>query len=350
MLSSHSRQATTETDMGNVSLTFDGARALAVDCLLSNGCDEANASAIADNMMGAERDLCHAHGLFRLPWHVASLKSGKVNGKARPSVEKLASAVVRVHGDRGFAPLGLNIGRAPLAAAAKENGIAAMAFVDMYHIAALWPEVEALAMAGLVAFAFTASHPYVAPAGGTKALYGTNPMAFGWPRKDKLPLVFDQASAVMARGDVMISAREGEQVPEGVGIDSQGRPTTDPDAILGGAQLAFGGHKGASIALMVELLAGPLIGEFLSLEAEDDDAGAGAAPHGGELILALDPARFGDPDRFSDHAERLFAAILGQDGARLPGQRRYESRKLTTTGGIAIPRSLHETILLLTKH
>lgn len=340
----------TGTDMGNVSLTFDAARVLAVDCLLSNSCDEANAAAIADNMMGAERDQCHAHGLFRLPWHVSSMRSGKVNGKAQPSVERLAPAIVRVRGDRGFAPLGLAIGRPPLIAAARENGIAAMAFVDMYHIAALWPEVEALALEGLVAFAFTASFPYVAPAGGKKSLYGTNPMAFAWPRRGKPPLVFDQAAAVMARGDVMIAAREGKMVPEGVGIDAQGRPSTDPDAILGGAQLAFGGHKGASLALMIELLAGPLIGEFLSFEAEGDDAGAGAAPHGGELILALDPARFGDPDGFSDHAERLFEAILQQDGARLPGARRWESRKRTMAAGISIPQSLHETILSLTKH
>jgi delta1-piperideine-2-carboxylate reductase len=337
-----------ETDMGKVNLTFDEARALAVDCLMANGCDEANAVAIAGNMMMAERDLCHSHGLFRLPWHVSSLRSGKVNGKARPRVEMLAPAVVKLLGDRGFAPVGHGIGRAPLIAAARENGIAAMAFVDMFHVAALWPEVEALAVEGLVGFAFTASHPYVAPAGGKKPLYGTNPMAFGWPRKGKPPLVFDQASSVMARGDVMILARDGKQAPEGVGIDAEGRPTTDPNAILAGAQLAFGGHKGASLALMVELLAGPLIGEFLSFESEADDAGAAAAPHGGEFIIALDPARFGDPDGFSDHAERLFEAILAQEGARLPGDRRIESRKRTEAEGISIPRSLHETIVGLT--
>jgi delta1-piperideine-2-carboxylate reductase len=217
----------------------------------------------------------------------------------------------------------------------------------MCHVAALWPEVEALAIEGLVAFAFTASFPYVAPAGGTKALYGTNPMAFAWPRKDHPPLVFDQASAVMARGDVMILAREGKQVPEGVGIDSEGRPSTDPNAILEGAQLAFGGHKGASLALMVELLAGPLIGELLSFEAEEEDAGAGAAPHGGELILALDPTRFGDPHGFMDHGERLFDAVVAQAGARLPGARRFESRKRAAAGGIELPQSLHETIVSL---
>ncbi len=333
--------------MGTVSLTFDAARALAMNCLMFNGCDEENATAVADNMMMAERDLCPAHGLFRLPWQVASLRSGKVNGKARPRVEALAPAVVKVWGDRGFAPLGLKYGHAPLVAAARQNGIAALAFVDMYHVAALWPEVEALALDGLVAFAFTASFPYVAPAGGTKALYGTNPMAFAWPHKGHPPLVFDQASAVMARGDVMILAREGKPVPEGVGIDAEGRPSTDPNAILEGAQLAFGGHKGASLALMVELLAGPLIGELLSFEAEEDDAGAGAAPHGGELIMALDPARFGDPGGFMDHGERLFEAVLAQAGARLPGARRFESRKRTAVEGIAIPQSLHETIVSL---
>jgi delta1-piperideine-2-carboxylate reductase len=197
----------------------------------------------------------------------------------------------------------------------------------------------------MVAMAFTASFPYVAPAGGTKPLYGTNPMSFGWPRRDQPPLVFDQASAAMARGDVMIAAREGQQVPEGVGLDAEGRPTTDPDQVLKGAQLAFGGYKGAALAMMVELLAGPLIGEFLSFEAEQDDAGFGAAPHGGELILALDPARFGDPQRFEEHGERLFAAIAAEAGARLPGARRVANRERTLKAGIMVPKGVYDAIM-----
>jgi delta1-piperideine-2-carboxylate reductase len=328
-----------------VRLTLEEARALALRCLMANGCDADNAAAVADNMTRAERDLASSHGLFRLPWHVASLRAGKVNGKARPRVERLAPGVVKVHGDRGFAPLAQMTGHGPLVAAARANGIAALALVDVYHVAALWPEVEDLAMEGLVAFAFTASLPYVAPAGGTKPLYGTNPTAFAWPRRGHPPLVFDQAAAAMARGEVMLAARDGRSLPPGVGIDAEGRPTTDPNEVLKGAQLAFGGYKGASLALMVELLAGPLIGDFLSFEAQADDGGAGAAPHGGELILALDPARFGDPEGVLDHGEKLFAAILAQEGARLPGDRRYANRTKTPEAGITIPRSLHETIM-----
>jgi len=328
-----------------VALTLAEARDLAFRALQNNGCDVDNAAAVADNMIEAERDICAAHGLFRLPWYVSSLRSGKVDGRAVPRLEQLAPGVTRLHGNRGFAPLGHRIGLPVLVQQARENGIAALAYVDMYHVGALWPEVEWLAQAGMVALAFTASFPYVAPAGGTKPLYGTNPVGFGWPRPGQPPLVFDQASAAMARGDVMIAAREGRQLAEGVGIDRDGRSTTDPNAVLEGAQLAFGGYKGAAMAMMVELLAGPLIGDLLSLEAQRDDAGAGAAPHGGELVLALDPRRFGAPDEYLERGERLFAAILEQEGTRLPGARRLANRERTAKDGIVVPKVLYESIL-----
>jgi delta1-piperideine-2-carboxylate reductase len=333
--------------MNNVHLSLDEAHALAMKCLLHNGCDEANARAAADRMIQAEGDLCHSHGLFRLPWYTAALKMGCANGKAEPWVEQLAPAVIRVNGDRGFAPLGQQIGHKPLVECARKNGVAALAFVNMYHIAAMWPEVESLAMEGLCGFAFTPSYPYVAPAGGKKPVYGTNPMGFAWPRKNAPPLVFDQSSATMARGEIQIAAREGHSVPETVGIGPDGESTTDPNVVLQGAQLGFGGYKGASLAMMVELIAGAMIGDFLSIESAEDDGGKGGPPRGGELIIALDPARFGDPDGFLEHGEKLFEAILQQEGTRLPGVRRFSNREKTPETGIDIPQSLHQTIMEL---
>ena len=279
--------------MTTVHLSLDEGHDLSMKCLLANGCDEANAKAATDRMMQAERDRCPSHGLFRLPWYAKGVKSGRANGKARPKIEQLAPAVIRVDGDGGFAPLGQELGHAPLVECTRKNGIAALAFVNMFHIAAMWPEVERLADEGLCAFSFTASYPYVAPAGGIKPLYGTNPMGFAWPRKDAPPLVFDQASSAMARGEIQIAARDGHDVPETAGIGPNGEVTTDPNVVLKGAQLGFGGYKGASLAMMVELLCGPLIGDFLSIEAQADDAGRGGPPKGGELIMALDPAKFG---------------------------------------------------------
>ncbi len=334
--------------MSQVHLTLDEGHKLCMDCLLANGCDEPNARAAADLLLRAEGDMCHSHGLFRVPWYVKGVKSGRVNGTCKPTVEKLAPAVIRVDGDNGFAPLGQQVAHEPLAACARDNGIAALGLVNMYHVAAMWPEVEKLALEGLCAFAWTASYPYVAPAGGIKPLYGTNPMGFAWPRKDAMPLVFDQASSSMARGEIQIAARDGRSVPETAGIGPDGEPTTDPNVVLAGAQLGFGGYKGASLAMMVELLCGPLLGEFLSIEAEADDAGLGGPPKGGELMIAIDPKRFGDPDGFLEHGEKLFDEILAQDGTRLPGARRFAARERTATEGVHIPKSLYDEIVSLT--
>lgn len=335
--------------MQSVTMSLEEAHALAMRCLTQHGADEENARAVADIVTAAERDLCHSHGLFRIPGYVASLKSGKVNGKARPAVSDLAPSVVRVAGDNGFAPLALEVGRAALVARAKSNGIAALALNDIYHFAALWPETETLAEQGLAAFAFTAAFPYVVAPGGRTPIFGTNPMAFAWPRPGKHPMVFDQASSTMARGEIMIAARDGHSVPYGAGIDSNGKDTTDPTAILdGGAQLAFGGYKGAALAMMVELLVGALIGDKLSFEAKAADNGDGGPPVGGELIIALDPARFGDADGFAVHADLLFERMLSDDGVRLPGDRRRKAREGTARDGIRVQESLYRTLQELT--
>ena len=334
--------------MATLRLSLAEVHALASRCLAANGCDAENARAVADTITAAERDVCLSHGLFRLPGYVASLRSGKADGKARPVVEDLAPAVVRVDGRGGFAPLALEAGRAPLAAKARSQGVAALALNDIHHFAALWPEVEALAEQGLCAFAFTAAFPYVVAAGGRRPIYGTNPMAFAWPRPGRDPLVFDQASSSLARGEIMIAAREGKTVPPGTGIDAAGRETTDPAAILdGGAQLPFGGYKGASIALMIELLVGALIGDKFSFEALAADNADGGPPKGGELMLAIDPARFGDPQGFAAHAELLFEQITAEQGVRLPGDRRRRNRAATAADGVAVDAALHARIVEL---
>jgi len=328
----------------DIHLSLEQVHQLSYRSLLACGSDQANARAVADTITAAERDSCHSHGLFRLPGYITSLTSGKVNGHADPRLEQLAPAVLRIHGDNGYAPLALQRGRDPLVSCARAQGIAALSITHTHHFSALWVEVSALVEQGLCAFAFTAYMPCVAPAGGSKPFYGTNPMAFGWPRKGAPPMIFDQASAAMARGEIMLAQQAGLPVAEGVGLDRDGHPTTDPGAILEGAQLAFGGHKGAALALMIELLVGPLLGERSSFEAAAADNGDGGPSRGGELLLAIDPARFGDPDHWADHAERVFARLLEQPGTRLPADRRYQGRKHTRLHGIEISSTLFAEI------
>ena len=330
-----------------IRLSLEQVHALALQVLRAQGVSDPQACAIADTITAAERDDCKSHGLFRLPGYVNSVQSGKVTPDAVPQVHELAPAVVQVDGQNGFAPLALQIGCGPLAEKARQHGIAALAVTRIYHFAALWPEVETLAAQGLVALAFTAAMSYVAPAGGSKPLYGTNPMAFAWPRSGHPPLVFDQASSASARGEIQLHLRDGSPIPAGWAIDAVGHPTTDPAAALAGAQLPFGGYKGAAIALMIELLAGALIGEVFSFEASALDNNDGGPPVGGELIIALDPARcvgHGDRQGQLAHAELLFTKVLAQEGTRLPSDRRYAARQRTPTQGIAIPRALYEEL------
>ena len=329
--------------------SLEDVRRLAFDCLSANGCDDANAAAVAETILAAERDGCPSHGLFRLPGYVAALRSGKVDGSAAPTVSRAAPGMIRVDAQGGFAPLALAAGRDSLIAAAREQGVAVMGLVRVHHFAALWIEVEALVEAGLCALACTAYLPAMPPAGGREPLFGTNPMAFGWPRKEAPPMVFDMASAAMARGEVMIAAREGHELPPGVGLDAEGQPTTDPQAILdGGVMLPFGGYKGASIATMIELLAAGLIGERFSFEAAEHDNKDGGPPRGGEFLLAMDPARLGGDD-WLDHSEAFFERMLAIEGVRLPGARRHGNRAATPETGIEIPEALHEKIVALTE-
>jgi len=314
------------TSAATTALTVPEIHELARSVLSANGCDEANAAAIATTISSAERDGSESHGLFRLPGYVRSLSNGKVNGAADPQPDRVTPAVIRMQGDGGFAPLALERGVPLLAEAAATFGIAAMPIINTFHFAALWPETEALAERGLVGMAFTAYKPVVAPAGAREALFGTNPMSVAWPRPGSTPWVVDMATSAKALGEIQIAARDGHEVPLGTGLDRDGNPTTDPAAITdGGVILPFGGYKGSAIATMVELFAAGMTGEQFSFEAGETDVEDGGAARGGELLLAMAPNVIAGSD-WEDHSEGFFERLTGLEGVRTPGQRRHKNR------------------------
>ena len=312
--------------MKTLSLTLDEIFELAKKTLLSNGCDEETATILADLIMKAERDGSLSHGLFRLPAYVSGLKSGKINGKARPEVKKISTSVIKVLGNNCLAPMVLNKSIPELVKAAKENGVAVLAITNSHHMAAMWFETEMVAEHGLVAFACTSYKPAVAPAGATKPLFGTNPISFAWPRPGKMPVVYDMATASMAMGEVQVAKREGHKVPLGTGLTKDGKETTDPGQIAdGGVLLPFGGYKGSGIAMMVELLAGALVGDNFSFETAAKDNNDGGPPSGGEFILAISPDKISGSD-WEKHADEFFKKMSSMEGVRLPGERRHKNR------------------------
>jgi delta1-piperideine-2-carboxylate reductase len=330
-----------------IKMSLDEVRGTTTALLLAQGFSQSHADSISTTVTSAERDECRHHGLFRIPFYINGLKSGLATGDIEPTVSTLTPSVVRIDAHYGYSNLALERGDQLLADRAREFGIAALAINHCHSIVALWPEVERLAARGLVGFSFVSASPYVAPAGGSKPLFGTNPIAFAWPRPDKPPFCFDMATSASARGEIQVRMRDGKSLPEGWAIGPDGAPTTDPKQALLGAQLPFGGFKGSALATMIELLAGPLIGDFLSYESGEYDTANTGTCCGGQLVIAIDPARFlPNADRAEQlaHGERLFSRILEQDGARLPSDRRYEARLRTAKEGVLVPRSLYDTL------
>jgi LDH2 family malate/lactate/ureidoglycolate dehydrogenase len=331
-----------------VTLPLDEVRRISIDILTAGGLSDDHAHAIAGVVYAGQRDECHSHGMYRLLGCVRSVKEGKVNPNAVPDVVDNAPAVVRVDARFGFSPLAFERGKPLLVEKARRTGLAAMAINNCYHFSALWPEVEAISADGLVALAMTPSHSWVAPAGGTKPVFGTNPIAFAWPRPNGSPFVFDFATSAIARGEIELHRRAGRPIPTGWAINSEGNATNDPTAALAGAMLTFGGHKGSALSAMIELMAGPLIGDLTSAESMAFDEGVGAAPCHGELILAFDPKVFlgTDAAQHVARAETMFESIVGQ-GARLPSQRRYDARERSKVNGVRIPKALYDDLQAL---
>ena len=312
--------------MATVPLSLEDIYNLANKTLLANGCDEETSNILSDLIMKAERDGSLSHGLFRLPAYVAGLKSGKINGKNRPKISKITPSVVKVDGNNCLAPMVLNKSLPELIKAAQENGVAVLSITNSHHMAAMWPETEAIAEEGLVAFACTSYKPAVAPAGSIKPLFGTNPISFAWPRKSKPPVVYDMATASMAMGEVQVAKREGHKVPLGTGLTKEGKDTTDPAEIAdGGVLLPFGGYKGSGIAMMVELLAGALVGDNFSYETAEKDNNDGGPPSGGEFILAISPEKLSNSD-WDTHSSKFFEKMKAMGDVRLHGERRHKNR------------------------
>ena len=322
--------------MTDTYLSYDELHALLTGVLQAGGYNAAHAAAIAHTMTQAERDQCRSHGIYRLAGVLKSRRAGLATGEKAPVISDAADRpITKIDAGGEFAPLASAQGLPLLAAKARRYGLAALAINNCLHLAALWPEVEALAHQGLGTLAMCPSNAYVAPAGGIRKLFGTNPLAFGWPTGDDRPYVFDFATSVIARGEVELYRLNNKPLPDGWGIDRDGQPSNDTAAVLdGGALLPFGGYKGSAIATMIELLAAVWIGDLLSSESSEADGGRGLAPLHGELIIAIDPTAFGAGD-YESHSRTLLDAIREQ-GARLPSQRRYAARASAATRGIPI--------------
>ncbi|MFZ4745056.1 MAG: Ldh family oxidoreductase [Limnohabitans sp.] len=303
------------------------------------------ADATAKALVLAEAQGLSSHGLSRVNQYATHLRNGRVNGDAVPVVVKRKGAALLVDAHEGlaFAACELAVGQAILAA--KENGVAFAGVIRSHHCGVVVDHLRAVAQAGMVGIGFANSPAAMPAAGGLHPIFGTDPIAAIFPRRNNLPLMIDLSLSEVARGKLMVAAKEGKSIPQGWALDAQGNPTTDPKAGLSGAMLPFGSRadaspKGAMLALMVELLVTAVIGANFGYEASSFFVDEGNRPGLGQAFIVIDPGALAGREQFLSRVEVLVGEMLKDEGVRLPGTRREELRLQALAGGVQVAEEL----------
>lgn len=325
----------------NNRLTLEAATALCREALLRAGASPEAAAALTDAAVAAEAAGQPNVGLAHLVDHLEALKAGRIKGDAVPVVSRPARAIFHSDAGGGIAQLGFDMAFDALVAAARDLGIALFAQHNAYTCGALGWFASRLASSGLVAIAASNGPALMAGSGGASRVFSTNPLAFAAPRENGTPLLIDQASSETAFVNVRRAAKEGRPIPQGWALDSEGKPTTDAAAAVKGMLLAYGGARGANIALMVEVLAAGLTGANWSLDAPSFVSG-GKSPGSGLLVIAIEPKLL-DP-QFASRLNDQLRRLKEDHHIHIPGGKRGDATAEAVREGIVVDQTLLERL------
>ncbi|WP_106409308.1 Ldh family oxidoreductase, partial [Teichococcus deserti] len=219
------------------------------------------ASLCADTLVQADLWGHQSHGVMRLPWYVARLRSGACQAAAVPQLVVDAGAIAVVDGHDGMGQVMADFAAEEAVRRARAHGVGVVALRHSGHFGTAMYFTRRVAAAGCIGFLTTTASPSMAPWGGREKKVGNNPWSWAAPvGEGRPPMVLDIANSGVARGKVYLAQKSGEAIPPGWALDAAGRPTTDPAAAIEGIILPMAGHKGSGIAVMMDVLAGVLPG------------------------------------------------------------------------------------------
>ena len=321
---------------------------LVTDVFEKNGVHPTAAASVARALVTSEAAGQSGHGLRRVPAYVKQARTGKVNGQVEPKGVRPKPGFLAIDVGFGFAYPALDLAVAELPTITQAQGIACAALYNSHHAGVMALTVERLAEQGLAAMMFANAPASMAPWGGRKPLYGTNPIAFAVPMAGGDPIVIDLALSKVARGKVMEAHQKGAPIPDDWALDADGNPTTNADAALKGTMAPAGGAKGAALALMVEVLAAGLTGAHFSHEASSLFDDKGPPPALGQFIITIDPQAAAGATA-TQRIAALASLMTEEDGVRLPGRKGRSARRLADQQGIEIEDSVMKVIADLDK-
>ncbi len=324
--------------------------AFARDALAACGLPGADAEIAAERMIEADLTGFDAHGIFRLKSYCDTIKSGRVNPKARIRTLQRSAATALIDGDNGMGHLVISFAADLAVELARESGIGWVGVRRSNHAGAAGVYAElpvAHGMVGIYAAVSTANH--MAPWGGAEPLIGTNPIAFGIPAGQEAPVVLDIATSVASFGAIRQRMASGEPLPDGWVVHAQtGRPINDAKAAGEGqgVLLPIGGYKGGGLAIAIGLLAGVLNGAAFGRDVVDFTQPGSQETNTGQFMVALDVRRFLPPEAFAAEMDRHIGdfgssrRLPGFDAIRVPGGERRRRRVERSANGVPLPPAL----------
>lgn len=326
-------------------VSMDQATEAAYAALLAHGAASDHAAATANSLIGAEAMGTPGPGLSHLPDYCDALLMGRAYGDARPLLERITPALLRIDAQAGFPHLGVEEAWDELVAGVWTHGIGMLALRNGFTVGSLSYFAMRLAENhGLACLIAANAGPAVIPmSGGARPMFSTNPIAFGMPVEGAAPVIVDQSASETAMVNVRQAMEDGEDLPEGWALGPDGQPTTDPQAAMNGALLPYGGYRGANMALMVEMMAAGLTGAAWSHEAGSFYEGS-ACPRTGLTIIAFDPAM---PGGGSWHMSNLVAQMNQEPNGYIPGARKAAQLDVSRTTGMDVDDEVWNTTLAL---
>ena len=332
--------------ISKVRISFESAQHLAHKALVAQGADDLVAASVASALVLADADGQTGHGLSRIPSYIDQMHCQKVDGMALPFIQEKSHQSIKIDANGGFAYPAISLAVEELLTACRERGgIVMAAIVGSHHCGVAGHPVEMLAQGGFLGLMLANTPKAMHAFGGTKPIFGTNPIAFACPRESHDPIVLDLSLSIVARGKIVQSAGQESDIPDHWGVDEQGQPTTDPKEVLKGSLNAIGGTKGMALALMVEILAGAFVSSQFGFQASSFFDQEGGPPRVGQLLICMNPLEFNPA--FFKQIETLVLKILEEQPARLPGSKRFANRKAAEHFGLDYSEALINSIKLL---
>ncbi|MEU4602324.1 Ldh family oxidoreductase [Kribbella sp. NPDC023972] len=282
--------------------------------LRAEGVPEPDAHLLADTLVTAELWGHASHGMLRLPWYVARLRSGAMTRVTRVERIRDTGALVVLDGGNGIGQVITDQAISLGVERAREYGVSAIGVRNSGHFGTAAYFTRKAAGQGCVAFLCTNASPAMAPWGGRQKSIGTNPWSIAAPAGRHGTVVMDLANTAVARGKVYLAAERGTEIPAGWAADADGNPTTDPRKAIEGLILPMAGPKGYVISFMFDVLAGVLTGSAFGTDVAgpyQPDAVSGA----GHLLLTIDVAAITDPASYAERVEALVDATRSAETA-----------------------------------